>query len=213
MSGELRANIAHRLRVQAAARKSWSFKPKSTKKKILRSDNSVNYGKIVDSYLGCKDLMIHILALNRVPPWDRDDILQEVVTLALDRGDIREHENWMIRTLRFQIIIYFRMNKKFRTRFTHLEPIQIDGIKESQLRLAIETSIGWWHARLDIRKAMKCLTPRMQWLVMMKARGYRDNEIGTTTGYAPKSIRKLYSRGIQHLYEELTSSARPGSPR
>ena len=196
------ASVALRLKIQ---RRKWSFVPRKLKSKISCGGDRANYDNIVIVYLGLRDRMLRILNASHVPSWDHDDILQEIVTSALDHGGIRDIEKWMIGALRFQIITYFRRHRRFITKFTHLEPLVLDLVNEAQLRIAIEDEIGFWHARLDIQKALRVLTPRMQWLMLMRARGYSVEEVSKMTGYAPNSIRKLYRRGIVLLRETLTS--------
>lgn len=162
-------------------------------------DFDSHYPRVVEAYLGLSKCLDDILAHRRVPPQDRDDLIQEVITLALCRRDIRDYRRWIPAVLRKQISMYWRRGRRMATLFQPVPEIVIDFLVEVKLQLAFESELEAWYSREAVRKALSHLTPRMQCLVLAKAMGHSDEEISMLTGYQPSSVRKIYHRAVKAL--------------
>jgi len=146
-----------------------------------------------------------LLAKNRIPPQDAEDLLQETfkqLVYQLDR--IRDHEAWLMGTLQRQCFMYWRTQRR------RLYLAMDDAILEA-LSPAVEPEQEREQLLRDLQELIDRLPCRCQSLFALRRLGYEPHEIAGLMGYSSASIGKITTRCLADLRRELLVANRAAS--
>lgn len=142
-----------------------------------------------------------ILRGYRIPPWDAEDVLQEVLLqLLLKRSEVRCPVGWLLVTLRNRCIIYWRHRRRRLGREVGVDPedlvLRAGGSAPEQRRVEL---------RMDLTAALAAALPprRRELLVRYNVLGEGIEQLGPGLGYSPASVRKTTSRARRAVAEHL----------
>lgn len=153
-----------------------------------------------------------ILAYFRIPPWDAEDILQDLSLVTLRRwNEIRQPAPWFLAALRTQCLMYHRARSVADRRFLPLEDLaQLLEIGAPPLPV-IPSPADQLDTRVDLRCFLRQLSATQRLLLIARHRlGMVDHEAAQLTGLAVGSIRKLTSRALARLRAAAGGHRAPG---
>lgn len=153
--------------------------------------------------------MARVLGLYRIPCQDTEDVLQDVVFVALEKWEtVRRKDFWLLGTLRYKCILYWKRRKARREEA--MEVPDLESLAEPQ-RPAQD--------RLELLQQIEIMTGFLEdhhrealWL--RYGLGFKTAEVAEQMGYGHSSMRKLLGRSLARLQRRRgqTSAASP-APR
>lgn len=146
-----------------------------------------------------------ILYRYQVPPEDAEDILQEALLATVLKWErIRNPEAWLVVTLKNRCLIYWRRRRG--SVFTAMDTIGLELVSEPE-----EPPQEREHLRWDVESLIENLPTRHQDLLRMRyLMGHTPSEVADQLGYQRSSVRKLASRALARLSEQVESSGGGG---
>jgi RNA polymerase sigma factor (sigma-70 family) len=146
--------------------------------------------------------MKRLLAANRIPTEDAEDVLQQALLALIYRWDtIRDPESWLLGTLRRHCLMYWRDQRR-------------------RLYSAVDTAILEWLSRpvappqersdllCDLRQVLERLPARCRSVLELRFQlGYEPAEVARRLGYRDSSIGKVTGRCLAALAREMLAAA------
>jgi RNA polymerase sigma factor (sigma-70 family) len=150
--------------------------------------------------------MKRLLAANRIPIADAEDVLQQTLLALIYRWDtIRDPETWLLGTLRRHCLMYWRDQRR-------------------RLYSAVDTAILDWLSRpvappqersdllSDLRQVLERLPARCRSVLELRFQlGYEPAEVARRLGYRDSSIGKVTDRCLAALAREMLAAAAPAA--
>jgi RNA polymerase sigma factor (sigma-70 family) len=150
--------------------------------------------------------MKRLLAANRIPTEDAEDVLQQALLALIYRWDaIRDPETWLLGTLRRHCLMYWRDQRR-------------------RLYSAVDTTILEWLSRpvappqersdllSDLRHMVERLPARCRSVLELRFQlGYEPVEVARRLGYRGSSIGKVTDRCLAALAREMLAAAAPAA--
>lgn len=139
-----------------------------------------------------------IFAVYHVPPSDAEDLLQDVLVVALRKWDsILVKDGWLVGTLRNKCLRYWRGRQEDR-----LQPMDLPALESlcDPLPPLQERA----ERRLDLATLTGDLCRRHREILWLRyGLGLSSSEIAARTGYRGSSIRKLSCRSVSRLQKKI----------
>jgi RNA polymerase sigma factor (sigma-70 family) len=144
-----------------------------------------------------------ILSYFRVPAEDGEDILQDVFLVFLShRNEIRTPDAWLVGTLRMRCRVYWRGRRR-----RLLEAL--DGTLLEELAGSEGPPQEAQDITRDLSRAIRKLPRRCRSLIQLRyGLGCDDPEVAANLGYSSNSIRKIASRCLSALSNQILSRER-----
>jgi len=139
-----------------------------------------------------------ILYRYQIPPEDAEDILQEALLATVLKWErIRNPEAWLVVTLKNRCLIYWRRRRG--SLCTSVDDGALELLSEPE-----DPPQERQHLRWDLDNLMEGLPSRHQDLLRMRYfLGHSPSEVAEQLGYCQSSVRKLASRCLARLSEQL----------
>lgn len=140
-----------------------------------------------------------ILYRYQVPPEDAEDILQEALLATVLKWErIRNPEAWLVVTLKNRCLIYWRRRRG--SVCTPMDTVALELLSEPE-----DPPQEREHLRWDLNSLIdKNLPSRHRDLVRMRyLMGHTPSEVAERLGYQQSSVRKLASRALARLSEQV----------
>lgn len=140
-----------------------------------------------------------ILYRYQVPPEDAEDILQEALLATVLKWErIRNPEAWLVVTLKNRCLIYWRRRRG--SLCTPMDTVALELLSEPE-----DPPQEREHLRWDLNSLIeKNLPSRHRDLVRMRyLMGHTPSEVAERLGYQQSSVRKLASRALARLSEQV----------
>lgn len=139
-----------------------------------------------------------ILYRYQIPPEDAEDILQEALLATVLKWErIRNPEAWLVVTLKNRCLIYWRRRRG--SLCTAVDDGALELLSEPE-----DPPQERQHLRWDLDHLMEGLPARHQDLLRMRyLMGHSPSEVAEQLGYCQSSVRKLASRCLARLSEQL----------
>jgi RNA polymerase sigma factor (sigma-70 family) len=154
--------------------------------------------------------MKRLLAANRIPGEDADDVLQQALLALIYHWDtIRDPESWLLATLRRHCFLYWRNHRR-------------------RLYSAVDTTILEWLSQpvsppqergdliCDLRQLIERLPARCRSVLELRfLLGYESQEVARRLGYRGSSMTQVTNRCLAALAREMLAAGRgvvPASP-
>jgi RNA polymerase sigma factor (sigma-70 family) len=151
--------------------------------------------------------MKRLLAANRIPAEDADDVLQQALVALIYHWDtIRDPECWLLATLRRHCFLYWRNHRR-------------------RLYSAVDTTILEWLSQpvappqergdliCDLRQMIDRLPARCRSVLELRfLLGYEPQEVARQLGYRDSSMTQVTNRCLAALARELLSAGRGALP-
>lgn len=139
-----------------------------------------------------------ILYRYQIPPEDAEDILQEALLATVLKWErIRNPEAWLVVTLKNRCLIYWRRRRG--SLCTSVDDGALELLSEPE-----EPPQERQHMRWDLDSLMGNLPSRHQDLLRLRyLQGHSPSEVAEQLGYCQSSVRKLASRCLARLSEQL----------
>lgn len=137
----------------------------------------------------------------RLPPEDAEDILQQsFLDLVYKQSQIYNPEAWVVATVRNRCIVYWR--KRRSQLWDAVDSAMLELIAQPQDPGQKQVSL-----RRDLERVLAKLPERCRSVLVLRyGLGYRAREVADLLGYQHSSIRKVTSRCIAALTQELVDS-------
>ena len=136
----------------------------------------------------------HVFSNFRIPSFDADDVLQDVLVIAFLKWDtIRIKDAWLIGTLRKKCVLYWKRQREDRLYGVDAETLEdlCQPVGPDQERI---------ERRLDIMALTSDLCQRHRLVLWLRyGVGLSASEIAARTGYCGSSIRKLTGRSVARI--------------
>ncbi len=146
-----------------------------------------------------------VLNRYRIPAQDAEDILQDTFLIMVSKlGSIRNPEAWLVGTLSYRCIIYWR---RHRSRLLDLvDSTILELLAEAEAPPQEQSEL-----RCDLDSLLSCLPTRCRSVLRLRyGFGCTTAEVAEKTGYCKSSIRKVTRRCLAALTEQLvTTGSRP----
>lgn len=142
-----------------------------------------------------------IVARFQVPPQDAEDLVQDLLVLFLTkRAEIATPEAWLAGTLRLRCILYWR--KRRRRLFESLDETLLDELTGPREPRQEREDLS-----RDLSRAIRRLPDRCRSLLRLRYGLDCDvPEIAERLGYSPTGIRKIASRCLSALTNQILAS-------
>jgi RNA polymerase sigma factor (sigma-70 family) len=146
--------------------------------------------------------MRRVLAANRIPVEDAEDVLQQALLALVYQWDsIRDPESWLLGTLRRHCLMYWRNHRR-------------------RLYLAVDSTLLEWLSQpmappqersdllYDLRHMIERLPARCRSLLELRFQlGYEPAEVARRLGYRDSSIGQVTNRCLAALAREMVGAA------
>jgi RNA polymerase sigma factor (sigma-70 family) len=161
---------------------------------------SFDPARLEAAFLKVRPKLKSILAFQRIPPEDAEDLIQEALVAAILRWDsILDPESWLFGALRYRCSIYRRSRRVLRRRLTLVPYPVLDAIVESETPPQEREDLV-----RDVYQASVYLGRQHQAILRLRYRlGFSVEEIADRLGYRPASVRKLAARAITRIRRRL----------
>ncbi len=139
-----------------------------------------------------------ILYRYQIPPEDAEDILQEALLATVLKWErIRNPEAWLVVTLKNRCLIYWRRRRG--SLCTAVDDGALELLSEPEAPPQERQHMRW-----DLDNLMGNLPTRHQDLLRLRyLQGHSPSEVAERLGYCQSSVRKLASRCLARLSEQL----------
>jgi len=157
------------------------------------------YELILELRLKMKRIMRHY----RIPLQDREDLIQEsFLQLSKAWETIHSPEGWLLVALQRQCLKYLR-SKHRKKAFGH-DPVMLALLEHDGGRILPQVL---WNLRADLERTIAVLPPRFQtFFYLHYSRGYTLSEVAERMGYKDASMRRIRSRCLATLRNQLIAS-------
>jgi RNA polymerase sigma factor (sigma-70 family) len=141
-----------------------------------------------------------VLARYRVPVVDAEDILQQsFLDLVYKQKSIYNPEAWLLATVRNRCIIYWRKRRSQVCESVDLALLDLLAQPEAPRQSGALL-------RHDLERVLGQLPKRCRALLRLRyGLGYKPAEVAAALGYQPSSVRKVTSRCLSRLTQQLTA--------
>jgi RNA polymerase sigma factor (sigma-70 family) len=134
----------------------------------------------------------------RVPPWDREDILQDALLLLVERGEqIQDPATWLVGVVRYKCMRYWRDRRRQLWRAVDAGTLEALG----------GSSLGKQESavfRRELTTALARIRGRCRELLELRyLKGCKPPEVAQQLGYQPSSFQKIASRCLGALTQQL----------
>lgn len=145
-----------------------------------------------------------ILYRYQVPIEDAEDILQEALLATVLKWErIKNPEAWLVVTLKNRCLIYWRRRRG--SLYTAVDTVALELLTEPE-----DPPQERDHLRWDLGNLIGTLPSRHQTLLHMRyVLGHTPSEVAEQLGYCQSSVRKLASRCLARLSEQLEGDKPP----
>ncbi len=145
-----------------------------------------------------------ILYRYQVPPEDAEDILQEALLATVLKWErIKNPEAWLVVTLKNRCLIYWRRRRG--SLCTAVDAVALELLSEPE-----DPPQEREHMRWDLDNLIENLPSRHQDLLRMRyLMGHSPSEVAERLGYCQSSVRKLASRCLARLCEQVEADKTP----
>lgn len=142
-----------------------------------------------------------IITFFKVPVDDAEDILQDLFLLFLtQRAQIRTPDAWLAGTLRLRCKVYWRKRRR-----RLLEAI--DDTLLAELAGPVEARQEHDDLTRDLSRAIRKLPDRCRSLIQLRyGLGCDDPEVASSMGYSAVSVRKIASRCLSALTNQILAA-------
>lgn len=139
-----------------------------------------------------------ILYRYQVPPEDAEDILQEALLATVLKWErIRNPEAWLVVTLKNRCLIYWRRRRG--NPCSAVDSVALELLSEPE-----DPPQERDHLRWDLDTLIEDLPERHRDLLRLRyLQGHTPSEVAERLGYCQSSVRKLASRALARLSEQL----------
>lgn len=139
-----------------------------------------------------------ILYRYQIPADDAEDILQEALLATVLKWErIKNPEAWLIVTLKNRCLIYWR--KRRGNLCTAMDVGVLEGLTEPEAPPQERQHLRW-----DLDTMIESLPTRHRDLLRMRyVLGHSSSEVAERLGYCTSSVRKLASRCLARLSEQI----------
>ena len=130
-----------------------------------------------------------ILARYRIPHPDGEDVLQDALVLLIRKGDdLRDPEAYLVTTLQYRCLMFWRSQARRRHEATEAEALEALAKPQPPAQEAAGL-------RLDLRRVLADLSPGRRQLIHLRyGLGYTAREVAAQLEVEPEAIRQ---RSIQ----------------
>ncbi len=141
-----------------------------------------------------------VLARYRLPVEDAEDILQQsFLDLVYKQKSIYNPEAWLLATVRNRCIIYWRKRRSQVCESVDLALLDLLAQPEAPRQNSALL-------RHDLERVLDQLPKRCRALLRLRyGLGYKPAEVAEALGYQPSSVRKVTSRCLSRLTEQLAA--------
>lgn len=148
-----------------------------------------------------------VLTRFRIPAQDAEDLLQDLIlTFLTQRSQIHSPDAWLMGTLRHGCALYWR---KRRRRLIEA----IDGAILEELGGGVEARQVREDIRRDLSRAIGRLPERCRSFIRLRyGLGFENPEVAEQLGYSSNSIRKISSRCLSALTDQILTPIAPLPP-
>jgi RNA polymerase sigma factor (sigma-70 family) len=169
---------------------------------------SYDPARLEAAFLKLRPKLKRVLAFQRIPPEDAEDLIQEALMATILRWDsIVDLEAWIFGALRNRCSIYRRSQRVKRRRMETVSPQVLEAIVESQMPPQEREDM-----MREIQRAAFHLGRQHQAILRLRYRlGFSVVEIAQRLGYQPASVRKLATRAITRIRKRLGEDPPPAS--
>lgn len=139
-----------------------------------------------------------VLYRYQVPPEDAEDILQEALLATVLKWErIRNPEAWLVVTLKNRCLMYWRRRRG--SICTPMDAITLELVSEPEQPVQEREHLRW-----DVESMIDNLPRRHQDLLRLRyLMGHTPSEVADHLGYRRSSVRKLASRALARLSEQV----------
>ncbi len=173
-----------------------------------RWESALDTDQAVEAFLEAIDPSLNrILARFQIPPEDAEDLVQQALLALVYQWDIiRDHEAWLVGTLKNRCLVYRRERRRrlYRAVDEVILECMADGTRPEQERVELARDLNDLLARLPHRTR--------QLLSLRYGHGYEPAELASLMGYSPASIAKLTQRSLAALSREMVRSGFSSRP-
>lgn len=144
-----------------------------------------------------------ILYRYQIPPEDAEDILQEALLATVLKWErIKNPEAWLIVTLKNRCLIYWRRRRG--NICTSVDMGVLEVLSEPEAPPQERQHLRW-----DLDSMIETLPSKHQDLLRMRyVLGHTSSEVAERLGYCTSSVRKLASRCLARLSEQMESESK-----
>jgi RNA polymerase sigma factor (sigma-70 family) len=141
-----------------------------------------------------------VLARYRLPVEDAEDVLQQsFLDLVYKQKSIYNPEAWLLATVRNRCIIYWRKRRSQVCESVDLALLDLLAQPEAPRQSGALL-------RHDLERVLDQLPKRCRALLRLRyGLGYKPAEVAEALGYQPSSVRKVTSRCLSRLTQQLTA--------
>lgn len=141
-----------------------------------------------------------LLARQRVPPEDAEDILQQTLLALVYQWDrVRDPDAWLVGTVRNQCRLYWR-----RRRSALYEAV--DAVVLEWLAAPLPPPQAHGDLWRDVEAMLELMPDRCRRLLRLRYQlGYEGSEVAARMGYSPLSINKITQRCLAELTRRLVA--------
>jgi RNA polymerase sigma factor (sigma-70 family) len=138
-----------------------------------------------------------ILRWFKIPPQDAEDLVQITLLLALAKWpEIETPAAWVLATLQYRCIIYWRERRLAKERLVQLEPEMVEQLPQAACPPAQERR----EQRIDLGELARGLSERYRRVLVLRYQlGMRDSEVAEVTGLSPSSVQHTSQRAVAQL--------------
>lgn len=143
----------------------------------------------------------YMLQRFRVPPEDAEDLVQEALLAALVKWErIHNPEAWLLATLKNRCLLYWRRRRQ--ERLSTVEDEVLEGLTRPQPAPQESEQAG-----RDLEALLAALPERHRDLLRLRyLQGLSPAEVAARLGYRQASVRKVASRSLSRLAEEVAGA-------
>jgi RNA polymerase sigma factor (sigma-70 family) len=141
-----------------------------------------------------------VFAAYRIPVEDAEDIVQEVLLLAMGRwAEIANPEGWIVVVVRYRSVVYWRQRRVRQVRFVSMDSEALEW-NAPEVRPEQERAEMRW----DLARVSQGFIPRHRALLVLRYReGFSVEEVAEALEYSEASVRKISRRLIERLREAV----------
>jgi RNA polymerase sigma factor (sigma-70 family) len=146
-----------------------------------------------------------VLDRYRIPVSEAEDLMQEALLTTVQNWEkIQDPTAWLLTTLRYRCVVYWRRRRS--RLYSAVDATLLELLAPPVTAPQQREELLW-----DLNQLLATLPLRCRQLLHLRyALGLEPREIAEQMGYRPASVRKLASRCIAALSEELLAQGKLG---
>jgi RNA polymerase sigma factor (sigma-70 family) len=174
----------------------------------MSHDSVASSSAVVEEFLkAMRPKLKRVLTTAHVPVEDAEDVLQQALVVLVEKWDkIRDHESWLLGTLRRHCFMYFRNHR--RQLHSSLDATLLECLSQPVAPAQERSDL-----RSDLRRMVQRLPPKCRSLLELRYQlGYEPDEVAAKLGYRGSSIGKITHRCLEALAREMVGATAPAAP-